>query len=292
MVSLWPVMMNLVSALYPDAADVAHVHIGWAAMFALTSCGIAGYSMGTARSYYNAPDGGTEIALCEGSTKASLSLPKPAKASVSRNLHVVSLCLLLFAVTIYATFAGLFLVILKKTILAWLCEPYCFGALWYFVCSVLALLQTVKYVLSTDNTTLYVSGKRTIPKFEKWAGVNTGMWLRVLKFHFSNKPYRLLVKKPEESLASGLFDTLIVTLRLAVFVFGSVTQCSLIVMPTPLDGLLFGLIVATAFLSRVLWMKICSKAVHHDTCIVFYEVSKRPSCLRLCRSQIPRRPTH
>jgi hypothetical protein len=271
MVSLWPAMISLVSALYPDAADVAHVHLGWAAMFALTSGGIAGYSLQTPRGHHFAPSEELARKWCEG-TVIPVKAGSPARER--KSLHLVSLGLLLCAAGVYATFAALFLNILKKTILTWLCEPYWFGALWFFLCSVPALLQAARQVLFTSNTTLYATNKDAALPFKKLEKVgNIGMWMRVLKYQFTNTPYRLLVQKPEESLASGLFDTLIATGRLAVFVFGSVTQCSLILMPTPLDGLLFGLIVATAFVPRVLWMKICARAVHNDTWVVFYERS-------------------
>ncbi|KAF2820577.1 hypothetical protein CC86DRAFT_387051 [Ophiobolus disseminans] len=226
MVSLWPAMISLVSALYPDAADIAHVHIGWAAMFVLTSGGIAGYSMGARRNCYDAPDQATAVAWCKGSTEATVALPttSPVKAGRNRNLHFVILGLLVCAVAIYAAFAGPFLDILEKTILTWLCEPYWFGSVWYFPCSVPTMLQAMKQVLFTFNTSLYIPGTDAATRSTKYEGGNIGLWWRVLKFQFTKKPYRLLVRRPQETLASSLFNTLIATLRLAVFVFGSVTQ--------------------------------------------------------------------
>jgi hypothetical protein len=141
-----------------------------------------------------------------------------------------------------------------------------------FLCAVPAVLQAARQILFVSNKTLYALNIAAVPSFKKPnGGGNISMMLRILKYQFTNTPYRLLIHKPEAWLASELFDTLIATLRLAVFVFGSITQCSLILMPTPLDGLLFGLIVATAFLPRVLWTKICMRTVHDDTWIISYE---------------------
>jgi hypothetical protein len=68
---------------------------------------------------------------------------------------------------VYATFAGVFLDILKKTILTWLCEPYWFGALWFFLCGIPAMLQATKQILFVSNTTLYALNTAAIPSMKK-----------------------------------------------------------------------------------------------------------------------------
>lgn len=268
LVALWPAMISLVAAMYPDANDVAHGSVGWAVVFAITSGGIAGYSIRKPEAHLDAPDEQTAISLCSNaeSSDQGPSLPKHG----SKRLHLASHGLLLFCIALYAVFTYLFLDVLQDTILTWLCEPYWFGALWVFLGGVPALMQGVAQVLFTSNTTLYLPGKSSHNTLSKFTSGSVRMWAHVVKCQLTNKPYRLCVHKSPATLARGLFDSVIATCRLAVFVFGSVTQASLILMPTPVDVVLFGLIVGMAFVPRVLWVYVCSGAVNRDTKIVFY----------------------
>lgn len=237
-VALWPAMTSLVSALYLDAADVAYDHLGWAALFAMTSGGIPGYSLETPSSHFTAPDYETAKAWCN-DTEGPRTNPAHARKArpATKHLHIVSHGLLLCTIAIYAVFLGFFLDILKWTILTWLCSPYWFGSLWYFLSILPTVMQAAYHLLCTTNTTLIVPDPASFVSFvESKSTNNFYLWVRVFKSQLTNRPYRLLVHLPPESLASGVFHTLVAATRLGIFVFGSVTQSSLILMPTPLDA--------------------------------------------------------
>lgn len=271
-VALWPAIVSFISVLYPDAAEVAYDHLGWAAIFAMTSCGIAGSSMRNTTRHFNAPDYETAKEWCDGTVDPPVvqRLSRRTKG-VARKLHIVNHGLLLFSIAIYGVFLGLFIWTLKETILTWQCSPYWFGSLWYILNCLPALMQASYHLLFTSDVFLFVPTQASGSVFKELKTTNNlKIWMHVFKRQTTNEPFRLLIREPPESLGKGLIDILVATTRLGIFVFGSVTQSSLIVMPMPWDSLLFGLVVAAAFLPRVMWVKICAASVHPKTRVVFY----------------------
>jgi hypothetical protein len=204
------------------------------------------------------------IALCS-NAKASEQDPKRA----SKRLHLTSHGLLVFCIALYAVFAYLFLdalqirysrgfvrrIGLERCGFFWAaCRRSCKVLRRCCLCRILPCIYQVK-VLQIPSpkspAAMFECGRKSSS-----ASLQTSLIDFACTSRWRRWQGRCLI-------------SVVATCRLAVFVLGSVTQASLILMPTLVD-VVFRFIVGIAFVSRVLWVHVCSGAVNRDTKIVFY----------------------
>ncbi|KAI9858478.1 MAG: hypothetical protein M1813_006420 [Trichoglossum hirsutum] len=276
-IALWPGIISSVAAVHPDASDIAYDNLLWASIFAMTSGGTAGYAREKPKRYLSAPSAQAGRVLC-------LEADVPSAGHTrrrGRQFFLLTYGSLLLCLALYTTFVVTFLSTLRRTVLTWSCSPYWLGSLWYFAAGMPALLQAT-YRLLFSNVILFEetteSRKRrtgppeqfipliaipviavptvTVPQqsfIERGPTNSIRLWMRILANQVTNRPYRLLVLSNADNFQRGFFELSVAALRIAIFIIGSATQGSLIIMPTPFDTLLLVLILLTTFIPRVLW---------------------------------------
>jgi hypothetical protein len=280
-VALWPAIITTITGIHPDPNDLVYDNLLWAMMFAATSGGMAGFAYEKPNKYFYVTDREKGRELCVNGfvgTNAEGKCRTLTRRKGVRFLAVMYGCLFLCLLA-YIAFLATFMLTLKRTILTWRCSPYWFGSLWYWLGSLPALLQAGYRIFGHNNVTLFEERERGVKGqggyFELVSGEENfragalnrstfvpysstdafSIWMRILSHQFANTPYRLLVIDDGDRFSKGLFDLIVGGLRLGLFLFGSVTQGSLIVMPTPTDSILLGVIALATFLPRAFWSR-------------------------------------
>lgn len=265
MVALWPAIISFIAALYPDAGDVAFENMFCAVVIAATSSGISGNALHTTSAYHTTNDAVEAENLCSGISDFESTLPLKTILSQAVPTHTIGAYVIVFiSLVLYGAFLGIFFTTLKRTVLTWLCSPYWFGSIWYFLATLPSAFQAV-HTLRTQTVTLYEMQRKekrsTVeqhqnrqPTFTKVTSPNQlYLWLRISKNQFLGSPYRLLIRKRAPEVVDKFVEVFIALCRTGVFIVGSVTNTSLIIMPTPWDSVCFVLIVLATLVPRVLW---------------------------------------
>ncbi|KAI9855415.1 MAG: hypothetical protein M1813_009790 [Trichoglossum hirsutum] len=271
-IALWPAIVSSITAINPDPSDLAYDNLLWALLFAATSGGTKGFSTEKPKRYLSAANDIIGRQLCLESDTS-----REKKRFQGHGFHVLTHGALALSLGFYFAFLGVYLKILESTVLTWACSPYWLGSLWYWLSGVPALLQAIHRLLF-NNVTLFeetaepedqhtkrpnsaipmlTAGAVDLPqtRFVECTPRNSiRLWTRILENQLTNRPYRLLVKGGADTAWNGFFELCVGAVRLTVFILGSVTQSSLIVMPTPFDTLLLTLISFATFVPRAFWV--------------------------------------
>lgn len=271
-ITLWPAFVSIIVAIYSDAGPMAYDNIGWTMIHALTCGGIPGYATLVLPHRVSVPEVDVAKRLCE----TWRDEPPAQKISRLSNLRagtyttaIAELVLLFYSTGLWAAFIGLYIMALYRSFQVGTGLPWCYAIIWYCFSAVPAIFSALPR-LALNNVDLYepmpnrpgkpaktasktlvagvatrTSSPQTFSKQKMRHGLQT--WCRIAYLQFASRPYRLVVRSPPQTLFLAGYDYLVFLGRIAVFIWGSIVQGTLIFVPTPIDfGLLILLIFATA----------------------------------------------